>query len=192
MNGADESDEVADLGVKKTQSWRRIGLRMRRIGKISDRFQADHGGDLVAARFASPGVNKASHFVRQEIGGLLIYKRDEPQRGLRFCGGEAARKRKGCSDTGAVVICAGRAEHRIVVRTDQKNFGISAANFCLYIVAGLPTHLVAVPSRMETGARKRILDKVGSRVELRIMPHVSLADVSSEHLHIATELFTQR
>src|SRR6266705_2460751 len=78
-NVADEPDEVADFGVKKTQSRRRVSLRMRRIGKVTDRFETDHGGDFVAARLASAGVNKAAHFIRQKIGRLLVHKRDEPQ-----------------------------------------------------------------------------------------------------------------
>src|SRR6266403_3213968 len=61
---ANESYEVANFGIKDAQSRRRIRLRVRCIGKISDRFEAYHGGDFVAALFASPGVNKAAHLVR--------------------------------------------------------------------------------------------------------------------------------
>ena len=35
-------------------------------------------------------------------------------------------------------------------------------------------------------------DKIGGRIQLRIMPHVSFANVSGELLHIGTKLVTQR
>src|SRR6267142_5286480 len=63
--------------------------------------------------------------------------------------------------------------------------------FCLDIVTRLSLHLVAVSSRSETGTRKGVFDKIGSGIELCVMPHVALADFSSELLHIRAELFAQ-
>src|SRR2546425_11794942 len=72
MNIADESDEVANLRVEKTKSRRRIGLRMRRIGKVADCFEADHCGDFIAACSASAGVHDTSHLTGQKIRRLLF------------------------------------------------------------------------------------------------------------------------
>src|SRR5207247_8961062 len=92
MNVADEPDEVADLGIKKTQARRRIGLRMRRIGKVADRFKADHRGDFVAARPASAGVNEAAHFIRQKVRRLLVRARNKAQRAPQRSTGKAPRQ----------------------------------------------------------------------------------------------------
>src|SRR5260370_26261547 len=70
MNIADESDEVANLRVEKTKSRRRIGLRMRRIGKVADCFEAAHCADFIAACSASAGVNETSHLTAQKIRRL--------------------------------------------------------------------------------------------------------------------------
>src|SRR6266853_5625637 len=111
MNVANKTDEVADLRIKHAETWRRICLRVRRIGKVTDCLQTDHCGDLVAAFLASAGINQAAHFTRQEIRRLLIYERNEAQRVLRFCAGEPPSERKRCSHAGAVIVCAGRAKY---------------------------------------------------------------------------------
>src|SRR6266576_907027 len=109
MNVADESDKVTDVWIKRAQYPRRIGLRIGCIGKIADRFEADHGGDLVAARFASTGVNVASHFIQQEIRRLFVDERDKAHRVLRLSVGKASRQSKRCSDTSAIVVRPRRA-----------------------------------------------------------------------------------
>src|SRR2546429_8688338 len=95
MNIADESDEVANLRVEKTKSRRRIGLRMRRIGKVADCFEADHCGDFIAACSASAGVNETSHLTGQKIRRFLIYQIDEKQRGLWGSFHKKTRRGKG-------------------------------------------------------------------------------------------------
>jgi len=80
MNIGDESNKVANSRIKDAESGCGISLRVWRVGKISDRFQTDHGGDLVAARFASASVNKTSHLLTQKIRRLLVHKRHEAQR----------------------------------------------------------------------------------------------------------------
>src|SRR5690242_4983405 len=92
LNVAHESYEVANFRVEKTESRRRIGLRMRRIGKIANCFEADHCSDFVATRLASAGVNETSHFIRQKIGRLLVHKRDETQCVLRLLVCKAPRE----------------------------------------------------------------------------------------------------
>ena len=84
---------------------------MRCIGKIADRFEADHPRDFVAARFASSGVNKASHFARQEIRRLFVHERDETHRVLHLSVGKVSRQSKRCSDTAAIVVRSGRAKY---------------------------------------------------------------------------------
>src|SRR5206468_12976581 len=64
-------------------------------------------------------------------------------------------------------------------------------NFRLDVVTRLPAYFVAVSSGTQPGSRKRIFDEIGSSVELWVMPHVALADFSSELLHIRAELFAQ-
>src|SRR6266581_6432197 len=75
-------------------------------------------------------------------------------------------------------------------RRDRRS--LEAGNFRFDIVAGLPVHVVTVATRSETSARKRSFDKIGSGIELRVMPHVSFADFSSQLLHAGAEFFTQR
>src|SRR5213593_4001942 len=107
MNIADESDEVANFRVEKTKSRRRIGLGMRRIGEITNRFETDHGGDLIAACSASAGVNETSHLIGQKIRRFLIHKCDEAHRVLWRSTDKTSRQGKGCSHAGAVIVCAG-------------------------------------------------------------------------------------
>src|SRR5205809_44696 len=60
MNVANKADEIADVRIKQAETRRRICLRCRRIGKVTDGLQTDHRGDIVAAFFASAGINLAS------------------------------------------------------------------------------------------------------------------------------------
>ncbi len=78
------------------------------------------------------------------------------------------------------------------MRTDQDDLGMNARNFRFDIVARLPAHVVTVATRSETSARKRIFDKISSGIELRVMPHVALADFSHQLLYIGAKLFAQR
>src|SRR4029450_12585874 len=74
---------------------------------------------------------------------------------------------------------------------DDNDLRAVSRNFCLDIVTRLSLHLVAVSSGSETGTRKRVFNKIGSGIELCVMPHVALANFSSQLLHIRTELFAQ-
>jgi hypothetical protein len=76
-------------------------------------------------------------------------------------------------------------------RTGDRRSLRRTQDFRLYIVTRLSLHLVAVSSGSETGTRKRVFNKIGSGIELCVMPHVALADFSRELLHIRAELFTQ-
>src|SRR5215203_3586962 len=100
MNVANEADEVADFRMKQAETWRRICLRVRLIGKVTDCLQTDHCGDLVAAFLASAGINQAAHFTRQKIRRLLIHERYKAQRVFRFCTGESPSERNRCSHPG--------------------------------------------------------------------------------------------
>ena len=110
MNVGDESNKVTNSRIKDTESGCGISLRVRRVRKISDRFQTDHGGDFVATRFASASVNKTSHLLRQKIRRLLVHKRDEAQCVLYRSSGETARQREHRSNATAIVIGAGGSE----------------------------------------------------------------------------------
>src|SRR5437870_13404901 len=107
MDIDDESDEDANLRVERTKCRRRIGLRLRSIGKVADCFEADHCGDFIAACSASAGVNETSHLTRQKIRRFLIHKCDEAQRVLWRSTDKTSRQGKGCSHGGAVIVCAG-------------------------------------------------------------------------------------
>src|SRR5437016_12908217 len=98
MNVADESDKVTDVWIKRAQYPRRIGLRIGCIGKIADRFEADHGGDRVAARFASTAVNVASHSTQSEIRRLFVHERYKQHRVLRLSVGQAWPPNRPCRD----------------------------------------------------------------------------------------------
>src|SRR5947207_12716993 len=74
---------------------------------------------------------------------------------------------------------------------DQKNLWTGTGNLDLDVVAGLPAQLITVLARMKSGARKRVLNEIGSGIELRIAPHVSLADFAGEFLDIGAKLFAQ-
>src|SRR5439155_23043506 len=80
MQIAYKSNEVTRPRVKCTDSWNRISLRSRRVRKITDCFQTNHSGNLIAASFATSGVDKTAHLLRLEIGRLLVHKRDETYR----------------------------------------------------------------------------------------------------------------
>ena len=45
---------------------------------------------------------------------------------------------------------------------------------------------------MKACARKRVLNEIGGRIQLWIMPHVSLANFPGELLHIGMKLFAER
>src|SRR5437762_13707217 len=122
---------------------------MRRVRKISDRFQANHGGYLIAARLASASVNKTPHFIRQKVRRFLVHKRDEAQRVLCRLLGETAGEREHCRNAAAVVVGAGPAEDGIVMRTDEKNFRTGAADFRFDIVAGSSVKFVSVAARLQ-------------------------------------------
>ena len=66
---------------------------------------------------------------------------------------------------------------------------MSTGNLDFDVVTGLAAQFITVSSRMKTGVQKGILDEIGSRVELRVAPHISLANFSGEFLHIGAELF---
>src|SRR5437588_8363648 len=149
MNVGNESDEVTNRGIKETESGCGISLRVWRVRKISDRFQTDHGGNLVAAGFASASVNKTSHLFAEKIGRLFIHKGDEPERVLCRCSGEPARQCEHRSDAAAVVVCAGRTEDRVVVRADKKHLGASTANFHLDVVKSSSVQIVCVAPRLQ-------------------------------------------
>src|SRR2546427_4376844 len=176
MNVGDESNKVTNSRIKDTEAGCGISLRVRRVRKISDRFQTDHGGDFVATRFASASVNKTSHLLTQKIRRFLVHKCDEAQRALCRCLSETACQREHRSNAAAIVIGAGRSEDRVVMRADKKNFGASTANFRLDVVTSSSVQIVCVAPRMQPSAGKRILDKIRGGVELRIPRHVSLAD----------------
>src|SRR6266567_3468616 len=79
MKIADESDEVGSRGIKKAQSRRWIPLRPLGVRKIGDRFQTNHCGNVIAARFAAARINETAHLRRLKKRRLLVYKRDETQ-----------------------------------------------------------------------------------------------------------------
>src|SRR5439155_20745142 len=86
LNIADEPDEVANFRIKDAQSRRWIALRMRCIGKIANRFEANHRGNFVATRFAATRIDETTHVSAEEIRWLLVHKRDEAQGMLcSFC-----------------------------------------------------------------------------------------------------------
>src|SRR5207244_6447472 len=106
INIDNESYEVTNFRVEKTKSRRRIGLRMRRIGKVADCFEADHCGDFIAACSASAGVNETSHLTGQKIRRFLIHKCDEAHRVLWRSTDKTSRQGKSCSHASAVIVCA--------------------------------------------------------------------------------------
>src|SRR5438477_834488 len=99
---------------------------MRGVGKITDGFQTQHRGNLVAALFAAMRVNETSHLFGLEIGHFFIHEGNEAQ-GLPggFSREAASEREQGC-DPAAVIVRAGRAEDRIVMRTDENDLRTSA------------------------------------------------------------------
>ena len=66
-------------------------LRSGRVRKITNRLQAYHSNDPIAAFLAALRVNEASHFFGLKIRRLFVHERNEAQRfSCRFAG-EAAR-----------------------------------------------------------------------------------------------------
>src|SRR5205814_9833721 len=74
---------------------------------------------------------------------------------------------------------------------DQKNLWTGAGNLDLDVVAGLPAQVITLSPRMKSGARKGSFNEIGSGIELRTAPHVSLAEFSGEFLDIGAKPFAQ-
>src|SRR4029077_17563320 len=91
----------------------------------------------------------------------------------------------------AIVIGAGRAEHRIVMRADENDLRKSPANFCLDVVTGFSVQVVRVPPRDKAGAEKEIFDEIRGGSELRIARHVPLADFATKYSHVGDQFVTQ-
>src|SRR5260370_32873503 len=123
MNVGNESDEVTNRGIKDTESRCWISLRVWCVRKISDRFQTDHGGDLVAAPFASTSVNKTPHLLRQKIRRFFVRKRDKTQRVLCRSSGETARQGGHCRNAAAIVIGPVGAEDQARMRAHERHAG---------------------------------------------------------------------
>src|SRR3954447_18221252 len=68
---------------------------------------------------------------------------------------------------------------------------LAAGNFRFDIVTGLSADLVALSASPQSGTRKRVFNKIGSRIEFCVMLHVALADFSRKLLHIGTKLSAQ-
>src|SRR5262249_8799141 len=73
-----KADEVSCLWIKCAEPRRGIRLRIRRFGKIADRFQTDHTDDLLAPLLASRGVNVPTHLRRKKVRWFFVDERDEP------------------------------------------------------------------------------------------------------------------
>src|SRR2546430_17661644 len=122
MNIADESDEVANLRVEKTKSRRRIGLRMRRIGKVADCFEADHCGDFIAACSASAGVNETSHLTGQKIRRFLIFTCSQNPFVLWWFSPKTSRPTDSFCRNGAAISYARCARDPVFIRTHTPNW----------------------------------------------------------------------
>src|SRR5438105_939918 len=118
---------------------------MRCVRKIPNRFQTDHGGNFVAASFASACVNETAHLLSLKIGWLFVCEGNEAQ-GLpdRFSGKPACEREHGRDPT-AVVICARGAEDRIVMRTDDNDLRTNTTNFRFDVVTGFSVQFITVP-----------------------------------------------
>src|SRR5205814_10668905 len=130
---------------------------MRCVRKISNRFQTDHGGNLVAAGFASACVNKTAHLLSLKIGGFFIRESNEAQ---GFSGGfssETACEREEGSDPTAIVICARAAENRIVMRTYNNDLRTNTGNFRVDVMAGLSLQFISLPAGLQSSVRKKLL-----------------------------------
>src|SRR6476661_3707118 len=85
-----------------------------------------------------------------------------------------------------------RRDRRLGCRSFSRGGSLlPAGNFCLDIVARLSPYRVAVSSRAQSGSGKRIFYKIRSGIQLWVMRHIALANLSRELLHIGPELFTQ-
>src|SRR3954469_16144948 len=76
-------------------------------------------------------------------------------------------------------------------RTGNRRSLFAAGNLRLDIVTRLSADFVAVSPRTQSDSGKRIFDEIGGGIELCVMRHVALADLSPELLHIRPELFAQ-
>ena len=71
---------------------------------------------------------------------------------------------------------------------DENNLRRSAANFDFDVVAWQVVYLVGIPPRLQSGSEKRTLDEIGSRIQLCVAPHVSLANLAAKRSHIGDQL----
>ena len=70
------------------------------------------------------------------------------------------------------------------MRADEKNRWTDAANFHFDIVTGSSMQFISVAPRLQTGTGKRILDEIGSGIELWIARHIPFADLPAKDLNI--------
>ena len=166
---------------------------MRRVRKIPNRLQTDHGGDLIAVGFTPARVNETSHFRRSENERLLVHEGNEAQ-GART---DFPAKRRASASSAATPLplsfAPGEPNDRIIMRADDNDFGMSAANFRLDIVEALSAHFVTCPvADADPAAEKDLSIKSAAAIELRITLQVPFADISGESLHIGDEFGAQR
>src|SRR5882724_7027398 len=77
------------------------------------------------------------------------------------------------------------------MRANQHDLRRRAANFRFDVVTSASVQLITVAARAQSRARKRTLDKIGGRIQLRKTRHVSFADLTAEHSHIRAQFLTQ-
>src|SRR5947207_1113294 len=65
------------------------------------------------------------------------------------------RQGERCGHAGAVIVSARRAEDRIVMRADQKNFATHSGNLSLDIAAGLAAQVEPVARALGADSRMR-------------------------------------
>jgi hypothetical protein len=167
-------------------------LRARRVGKIPDRFQADHAGNLIAPFLAPARVNETAHLLRLEIRRLLVHESDEAKGVPAGFSRKPAGQRQQRSDPAAVVIRARAAKDGIVVRANDNDLRASARNLHLNIVTGLSGHVVSDPPWLKPGPGKGSFDELSRRGELRISQNVPFTDLAGERLHVGGQFRAKR
>ena len=77
------------------------------------------------------------------------------------------------------------------MRADENNLRASTANFRLDVVTRSSVQIVCVTPWVQPSAGERILDEIGSGIQLRVAPHISLADFAAKGSHAGDQFVTE-
>ncbi len=185
-----EGDEISPVGIKEVEQ-RRVVLAAAFLLVVTDSFQRQHRADVVAALARHLRIDAAAHLRRLKERRLFVHERHKADRPLRLQSRQAPGDFQQRGDAAAVVIGAGTADDRIVVRADKDDLGrLLFAAPCDFQISHLNVrNPVRMPRNPVTLFVPHLFDVIGGALKRSLHKHIALADVSGQLLHVIFELF---